>query len=135
MFCLLFLICWTDHCHTDILYICYNRFDPNYKKKLPRKRQFVQISQERVVQNKHLGLLETRTQVASWRKLAFITHIPMIPSDLPFQFKYLQFPQKVFFTITKNSINYRVERSNVHELDLSSDCFSFRLYTRRSIEQ
>ena len=35
-------------------------------------------------------------------EIALIPRIPMIPTDLPFQFKRLQFPIKVSFTITIN---------------------------------
>ncbi|KAL4131200.1 hypothetical protein QTP88_008542 [Uroleucon formosanum] len=33
----------------------------------------------------------------------FIPHIPMIPSDYPFQFKRMQFPVKVCFAMTINT--------------------------------
>jgi ATP-dependent DNA helicase PIF1 len=35
-------------------------------------------------------------------EIAFNSRIPMIPSDLPFSFKRLQFPVKVSFAITIN---------------------------------
>ena len=35
-------------------------------------------------------------------EIALITRIPMIPADLPFQFKRLQFSIKVSFAITIN---------------------------------
>ena len=52
----------------------------------------------------------------------FILRIPLIPSDLPFQFKRLQFPLNVCFAI---SINKSQGQSlKVVGLDLQTPCFS-----------
>ncbi len=52
----------------------------------------------------------------------FIPRIPLIPSDLPFQFKRLQFPLKVCFAM---SINKSQGQSlKVVGLDLQTPCFS-----------
>jgi len=52
----------------------------------------------------------------------FIPHIPIIPSVLPFQFKRLQFPVRLSFTM---SINKAQEHSLKDVgLNLQSPCFS-----------
>lgn len=53
---------------------------------------------------------------------AFIPRIPMIPSDLPFQFKRLQFPIKTCFAMTISKA--QGQSFNVVGVDLRSDCFA-----------
>lgn len=55
-------------------------------------------------------------------QMAFIPRIRMIPTDLPFQFKRLQFPVKVSFAITINKS--QGQTYNFVGVDLRSDCFS-----------
>jgi ATP-dependent DNA helicase PIF1 len=79
----------------------------------------------------------TRLQVKSLRKnvieciiltgpaagqLAHIPRIPMIPTDLPFQFKRLQFPIKISFAITINKSQGQTYK--YIGLDLREDCFT-----------
>lgn len=52
----------------------------------------------------------------------FIPRIPMIPSELPFQFKRLQFPIKTAFAMTINKA--QGQTLNVAGVDLSTQCFS-----------
>lgn len=52
----------------------------------------------------------------------FIPRIPMIPSELPFQFKRLQFPVKVCFSMTINKA--QGQTLNVAGIDLTVQCFS-----------
>ena len=50
-----------------------------------------------------------------------ISRIPMIPTDLPFQFKRLQFPIRLAFTITINKAQGQsLEKCDI---DLNTDCF------------
>jgi ATP-dependent DNA helicase PIF1 len=51
-----------------------------------------------------------------------ISRIPMIPTDMPFQFKRLQFPFRVAFAITINKA--QGQPFEVCGLDLHTDCFS-----------
>ena len=53
---------------------------------------------------------------------AFIPRIPMIPTDLPFQFKILQFPVKVSFVMTIKKA--QGQTINTVGVDLRSGCFS-----------
>jgi ATP-dependent DNA helicase PIF1 len=55
-------------------------------------------------------------------EIALIRRIPMIPTDLPFQFKRFQFPIKVPFTITINKAWGQMFQ--YVGIDLRSDRFS-----------
>ena len=48
--------------------------------------------------------------------------IPMIPTDLPFQFKRLQFPIRLAFAITINKAQGQSFKK--WSIDLNTDCFS-----------
>ena len=51
-----------------------------------------------------------------------IAHIPMVPTDLPFQFKRLQFPIRLAFEITINKAQGQsLEKCDI---DLNTDFFS-----------
>ena len=52
----------------------------------------------------------------------FIPRIPMIPTELPFQFKRLQFPVKLAFGITINKA--QGQTVNIAGIDLTTQCFS-----------
>ena len=52
----------------------------------------------------------------------FIPNIPMIPSELPVQFKRLQFPIKLAFGMTVNKAQDQTLR--VAGIDLTMQCFS-----------
>lgn len=52
----------------------------------------------------------------------FIPRIPMIPSELPFQLKRLQFPVKIAFGMTINKAQGQTLK--VAGVDLSIQCFS-----------
>ncbi|KAK1330345.1 hypothetical protein QTO34_010534 [Cnephaeus nilssonii] len=51
-----------------------------------------------------------------------IPHIPKIPTDMPFQFKRLQFPIRLAFAITLNKA--QGQSLELCGLDLDTDCFS-----------
>ncbi|XP_062976369.1 ATP-dependent DNA helicase PIF6-like [Elgaria multicarinata webbii] len=51
-----------------------------------------------------------------------IPRIPMIPTDMPFQFKRLQFPIRLPFAITINKA--QGQSLELCSLDLDTDCFS-----------
>lgn len=51
-----------------------------------------------------------------------IPRIPMIPTDMPFQFKRLQFPIRLAFAITINKA--QGQSLELCGLDLDADCFS-----------
>ncbi|PNF24041.1 hypothetical protein B7P43_G08625 [Cryptotermes secundus] len=51
-----------------------------------------------------------------------IPRIPMIPADVPFQFKRLQFPIRLAFAITINKV--QGQSLELCGLDLDTDCFS-----------
>ena len=52
-----------------------------------------------------------------------ILRIPMIPTDLPFHFKRLQFPIRLTFAITINKAQGQsLEKCGI---DLNADCFSY----------
>ncbi|XP_023246588.1 uncharacterized protein LOC106641723 [Copidosoma floridanum] len=55
-------------------------------------------------------------------QIAFIPSIRMIPTDLPFQFKRLQFPVKLSFAMTINKS--QGQTYNFVGVDLRSNCFS-----------
>ena len=55
-------------------------------------------------------------------KDVLIPRIPMIPTDMPFQFKRLQFPIRLAFTITINKA--QGQSLELCGLDLDTDCFS-----------
>jgi ATP-dependent DNA helicase PIF1 len=54
-------------------------------------------------------------------EIAFIPRIPMIPSDLPFSFKRLQFPVQVSFAITINKAQGQTFK--YVGVDLRTECF------------
>ncbi|GFV22539.1 uncharacterized protein TNCV_1131311 [Trichonephila clavipes] len=51
-----------------------------------------------------------------------IPRTPMIPTDMPFQFKSLQFPIRFSFAITINKA--QGQSLELCELDLETDCFA-----------
>ena len=51
-----------------------------------------------------------------------VFRIPMIPTDLPFQFKRLQFPIRLAFAITINKAQGQSFEKCI--IDLNTDCFS-----------
>jgi ATP-dependent DNA helicase PIF1 len=51
-----------------------------------------------------------------------IPRIPMIPMDIPFQFKRVQFPFRLAFAITINKA--QGQSFELCDLDLRTDCFS-----------
>lgn len=51
-----------------------------------------------------------------------IPRIPMIPTDMPFQFKRVQFPIRLAFAITINKA--QGQSLELCGLDLGTDCFS-----------
>ncbi|KAF0755671.1 ATP-dependent DNA helicase PIF1-like [Aphis craccivora] len=55
-------------------------------------------------------------------EIAFIPRIPMIPSDLSFSFKRLQFPVKVSFAITMTKAQGQTFK--YIGVDLRTECFS-----------
>ncbi|CAM1299819.1 Uncharacterised protein r2_g3451 [Pycnogonum litorale] len=58
---------------------------------------------------------------ASQGEMVFIPRIPIIPSDLPFQFKRLQYPVKVSFAMTINKSQGQSLRTV--GLNLKTSCF------------
>ncbi|XP_008181052.1 uncharacterized protein LOC103308787 [Acyrthosiphon pisum] len=56
------------------------------------------------------------------RETVFLPRIPLIPADYHFQFKRLQFPVKVCFTMTINKA--QGQSLKVAGVDLRNDCFS-----------
>lgn len=54
----------------------------------------------------------------------FLSKIPMIPSNLPFNFKRLQFPMKFAFTMTINKSQRKCLKIVLNNLNLSNSCFS-----------
>jgi ATP-dependent DNA helicase PIF1 len=52
----------------------------------------------------------------------FLPRIPLIPSDLPFRFKRLQFPIRLAFAMTINKS--QGQSLNVTGIDLRDECFS-----------
>jgi ATP-dependent DNA helicase PIF1 len=56
------------------------------------------------------------------REITFIPRIPMIPSDYPFSFKWLQLPVKVSFTIMINKVQDQTFR--YVGKDFRTECFS-----------
>lgn len=62
---------------------------------------------------------------------SFIARIPMIPTDMPFQYKRLQFPVKVSFAVTINKSQGQM--FNYVGIDLRADCFTHgQLYVAMS---
>ena len=51
----------------------------------------------------------------------FIPRIPLIPTDLPFEFKRIQFPIKLAFAMTINKS--QGQSLKVAGIDLQNDCF------------
>ena len=51
-----------------------------------------------------------------------IPRIPMIPTDLPFQFKRLRFPIRLVFAITINKAQGQL--SEKYGIELNKDCLS-----------
>ncbi|XP_014204683.1 uncharacterized protein LOC106636701 [Copidosoma floridanum] len=70
-------------------------------------------------------------------QIAFIPRILMIPTDLPFQFKRLQFPVKVSFAMTISKS--QGQTYNFVGVDLRSNCFShgqlLRLYSHYKVTE
>ena len=52
-----------------------------------------------------------------------IPRIPMIPTNLPFQFKRLQFPIRLAFAITINKA--QGQSLEKYGIDVNTDCFSY----------
>ena len=66
--------------------------------------------------------IEAKILTGTFEGEAVIPCIPMIPTDLPFQFKILQFPIRLAFAITINKDQGQsLEKCGI---DLNTDCFS-----------
>ncbi|XP_046672570.1 ATP-dependent DNA helicase PIF6-like [Homalodisca vitripennis] len=75
------------------------------------------------VKNLHPNIIEaTILSGTSAGEDVFIPRIPLIPSDLPFEFKRLQFPVRLAFAMTINKA--QGQSLNVAGIHLEPSCFS-----------
>ncbi|KAK1334663.1 LOW QUALITY PROTEIN: hypothetical protein QTO34_005671 [Cnephaeus nilssonii] len=66
--------------------------------------------------------LMSKVDLGNFCEDVLISRIPMIPTDMPFQFKRLQFPIRLAFAITINKA--QGQSLELCGLDLDTDCFS-----------
>ena len=80
--------------------------------------------------NKHIIEATILTETFKGENV-FIPRIPLIPTDLPFNFKRLQFPVRLGFAITINKS--QGQSLNITGIDLRDECFSHgQLYVAMS---